>query len=108
MAKLMAMGADPTHALQLQGGWGKSRYQVEQTTMAAFLIARGPSAMIVLPPYDRPMLKSPFGIEGVNANADPGTPLGPGKASGTTFTRSYTKADVTLDCAAFTSTIQFK
>ena len=138
MARLMQLGANHSHAMQLY-----ESYSVKKTTVAAFLISRGPSAAIVLQPYDRPMVKTPFTLEGVDANADPGndnpssmrqlhaslvgsadllcgcsrrpfdiagTPLGPGKAdaSGKVFTRAYTKADVTLDCNSFTATIDFK
>ena len=55
----------------------------------------------------RPMLASPFKLEGVDPNADPGTPLGPAVVTGTVFTRRYTKMDVSLDCASFTSNITF-
>ena len=57
------------------------------------------------------MLKGMFSLEGIDADADPGTPLGPGGASGpgnTTFSRSYTKAAVSLDCASFTASITFR
>jgi hypothetical protein len=82
-------------------------------TIAAFLIARGPSAVIVLPQYDRPMAGSAFTLEGIaDANADPGTPLGAatkvGAGANATYTRSYTKAPVTWNCATFTSEIDFK
>ena len=109
MTRLLQEGADTGHAMQVRGFW--KGMTVQQTTLAAFLIARGPSAAIILPPYDRPMLKSPFGFEGVDPDADPGVPLGPGTAGGpgnTTFTRAYTKADVSLDCTAFKATIVFK
>ena len=109
MNRAIEIGANESHTLQLQGGWAKPQMEVSQNAVAAFLIARGASAVIVLPPYDRPMLKAPFSIEGVDANADPGTPLGPAKVSGSSvFSRSYTKADIALDCAAFKSTITFK
>jgi len=82
-------------------------------TIAAFLIARGPSAFIVLPPYDRPMTGSAFTLEGIaDVNADPGTPLGSatndGAGANATYTRRYTKATVTLNCATCTSEIVFK
>ena len=80
---------------------------IEQSTIATFLIARGPSAVITLPPYDHPMLGRTFALEGVDPNADPGTPLGPASLSGSTFTRHYTKAHVTLDCDTLQSTIDF-
>jgi len=47
-------------------------------------------------------------IEGLDPNADPGFPLGPAQVNGSTYTRSYSKADVSLDCASFTSTIALK
>ena len=34
--------------------------------------------------------------------------VGPGTVSGTTYSRSYTNAEVTLDCATLSSTIAFK
>ena len=57
------------------------------------------------------MLQSPFAFEGIDPNADPGVPLGPGAVGGpgnNTFSRAYTKADISLDCAAFKATIVFK
>ena len=98
------------------------------------MLARGASAVITLPPYDRPMLARPFGLvrarahtrdrrarwrellltrrpvrqEGVEQNADPGTPLGPATLVGSTFTRRYTRAEVSLDCSTLTPTIKFK
>lgn len=112
MDGIIALGQDRTRGMQLEGGWAK-RLQVQKNTVAAFLLARGPSAVIVLPPYDRPMAGSEFVLEGVaDANADPGTPTGPaikvGTGANATYTRHYTKADVTLDCATFTSEIVFK
>ena len=76
--------------------------------MAIFLLTRGPSAQLVLPPYDHPMIGLEFSIQGVDPNADPGTPLGPATVSGSVFKRSYSKADVMLDCSTFQSTITFK
>ena len=110
MTRLMQQGANHSNAMQLQNPNG---VRVSRTTIAAFLIARGPSAIIILPAYDRPMIKTPFSLEGVEPNADPGTPLGPGKVVAgtggkTTFSRSYTKAEVSIDCAAFTANIVFK
>jgi len=111
MDSLVSLGQNTSHAMQLQGwvsGWVMT---VPKTTIAAFLIARGPSAVIVLPPYDRPMIKTPFILEGVDANADPGVPLTPGGrigADSTIYTRSYTKAEVMLDCSNFNATIIFK
>ena len=69
--------------------------------------------MIVLPPYDSTMLRSPFSIEGVaDPNADPGVPTGVAKKSGAgataVYSRSYTKAEVTLNCTTMKSTITFK
>ena len=109
MMRLLQLGADEEHSLQVRGFW--SGFSVKQTTLAAFLLARGPSAAIVLPPYDRPMLKGIFTLEGVDPNADPGMPLGPATVGGvdnTTFTRAYSKANVSLDCATFTASIAFK
>ena len=75
--------------------------------MAAFLIARGPSAVLSFLPYDSPMLARPFHFVGVDPNADPGVPLGPGRVNGTVFSRSYTRANISFDCANFGSTIDF-
>ena len=77
------------------------------------MIARGPSAGIVLPPYDATMLRFPFAWEGVtDVNADPGVPTATAKKVGSgataSYSRSYTKAEVTLDCATMKSTIIFK
>ena len=92
--------------MQLEGGWGRPTDAVPLTTVAAFLIARGPSAAIVLPPYDRPMLATPFKLEGVDADADPGRPLGPGaKGPGGVYTRRYERAEVTLNCTSFEATV---
>lgn len=104
MARLLQEGANNSHTMQLYTG-----FNVPATTLAAFLIARGDSAVITLQPYDRPMSKTPFSFEAVDLNADPGTPLGPGKvdASGKVFTRAYTKANVRLDCSTFKANISF-
>lgn len=71
MAQLLQLGANHSHAMQLY-----ESFSVRKTTLAAFLISRGPSAAIVLQPYDRPMVKTPFTLEGgVDPNADPGNQL---------------------------------
>lgn len=105
MARLLQEGRQQNHTMQLYSG-----FSVPQTTLAAFLITRGPSAVITLQPYDRPMTKTPFVLEGVDLNADPGIPLGQGKAdtTGKIFTRLYTKAIVSLDCSTFTANITFR
>lgn len=82
---------------------------VSKVTVATFLLARGASAVITLPAYDRPMLSRPFSLEaGLNLNADPGTPLGPATLDGSVFTRKWSRADVSLDCDTLTPTITFK
>ena len=83
---------------------------ISQATLATFMLVRGQSAVITLPPYDRPMLSRPFVWEGaLDPNADPGTPLGLAVlGNGSVFSREYTKAHVSLDCATFKSTITFK
>ena len=87
---------------------GGVRGAIAKSTIAAFLLGRGPSAIIALPPYDHPMLGREFSLVGVEPNADPGTPLGPATVAGKVYKRSYTKADVSLDCGSFESTITFK
>lgn len=103
----IAVGGAKGKSLQLQGGW-HSEYHVTEMEVATFLIARGDSAKIVLPPYDRPMLASPFKLTGVDIDADPGEPRGPATQNGMKFTRSFAHADVALDCAAFTASVIFK
>eukprot|EP00729_Bicosta_minor_P008094 gene8094-7493_t len=77
-------------------------YHITQNTLAAFLISRGPSAVIVLPP----------GTNRTNPNADPGVPSSAATKTGADatayYTRSYTNANVTFDCATLKSTITWK
>ena len=112
MDAIIALGADPTRGMQLRNPRGQPGV-VLQNTVAAFLLARGESAVIVLPAYDRPMTGTQFKMEGVpNANADPGKPVGPATKVGTganaQYSRSYTNAEVTLNCVNYESTIVFK
>lgn len=81
---------------------------ISKVTVATLMLVRGASAVITLPPYDRPMLATPFSLEGVDPHGDPGTPVGPATLNGTVFTRQYTKAEVSLDCNTLTPTINFK
>ena len=81
---------------------------ISKVTVATFMLARGAGAVITLPPYDRPMLSSPFSLEGIDLDADPGTPLGLATLDGSTFTRKYSRADVSLDCSTLNPTISFK
>ena len=108
--RLLKIGGNASHALQLQAGWDRgATHMIRTTTLAAFLIARGPSAGLLLPPFDRPALPAPYAFaDGIDPNADPGTPVGPGSVDGAKFSRAYTKADITLDCDAFTASIDFK
>ena len=75
MAGLMTRGANASHALQLRAPPGRGGAKVAKITVAAFLIARGAGAVIVIPPFDRPLLGTRIVLEGVNVDADPGTPV---------------------------------
>ena len=106
MQKLIALGQNTSLGMQLATS---PSFGVSQTVLAAFLLARGESAVIVLRVFDRPLGK-PFPMPGcVDRNADPGTPLGAAVLNGTSlFTRRYTHAHVSLDCATMKSTIRIK
>ena len=54
------------------------------------------------------MIKTPFVIGGVDANANPGYPVGAATKVGAVYPRQHSQADATLDCANFTSTIVFR
>merc|ERR1712232_818278 len=104
MTHALIVGANHSRAMQ----WQISSVKISQIQVAAFLIARGPSAVIAPPPYDQPILSGPPEYEGIDANFDPGHPLGLAQVNGATYKRSYSKAEVSLDCGAFTSRITFK
>ena len=76
-------------------------------TVAAFLIARGASAMLELPVKGAYGLADTYGWSPL-FDADFGEPDGPGREiiSGV-FTREWSKATVTLDCNTFTSNFIF-
>ena len=104
MQEAIAIGSNSSRSLQ----WSVMNFTVSKAALAGFLIARGSSAIIALPPYDRPMLKSPFSLDGVDLNGDPGQPIGQATQSGSVFKRSYTKAEVSLDCTSLTPEISLK
>ena len=69
------VGADATNRAgvddRFDGGGG---CVVPKSMIAMYLLVRGDSATIVLPPYDRPMTAWPFSFAGVDPDADPGDP----------------------------------
>merc|ERR1712039_10921 len=104
MTNALDVGGNTSQTLQ----WLTNSVIVSKEEIAAFLIARGSSALIALPPYDAAMLARPFQLEGVDLDADPGVPSGVAEVSGKVYKRSYSNAEVSLDCGTFTSTITFK
>lgn len=105
MKRAVQIGVNGTQTLQ----WYAGSQEISKETLAAFLIARGPSATMFLAPYDAPMIARQWSFPtGVDANADPGTPTGQAQLNGQVWQREYTKASVVLDCAAFKATITFK
>ena len=106
MKALMKLGADPTKGMQLQGSRPRTApYSFTKEDVAIFLLTRGPSAQLILPAYDHAMIGREFSVQGVDPNGDPGTPVGPATVRGSVFTRSYSRATVTLDCSTFNATI---
>lgn len=90
-------------------------------TVAAFLIARGPSAMLELPvlgAYEdmtnyvlSPLLDMDYGIPlgpGRKLGGNGGIQGASGQGGGSVFTREYTRASVTLNCSDWTSVIRLK
>ena len=77
-------------------------------TVAAFLVARGISAMLELPVLGAYEDMSHY-VWSPLLDADYGTPLGPGReVSPGFFARNYTRAHVALNCTAWTSEITFR
>jgi hypothetical protein len=78
-------------------GWNRLN-----TTLAAFLIGRGPVAYLgwgwnggPLPPWD-PLF-----------DLDVGVPLGLCQVAGSSFSRQWSKGSATLDCASWQATLDF-
>ena len=112
-AQWIVIGADATHALQIKGAAfqmpsvGVPDPREENNTIAAFLISRGASAMMMI--GSTPMfLMDRFDYAYPLLNADFGVPVGPATVNGTIFTRDYSNARVTLDCGSWSSTFAFR
>ena len=101
MQQAVAAGKNASQTLQWHAGELRNSGQIPLENLAGFLLARGASAMMYLEPYDRPMLARPWSLPGVAEDADPGTPTGPATLAGGVWKRSFSAAEVTLDCAAF-------
>jgi len=78
-------------------------------TVAAFLIARGKSAMLMLPVEGAYENMADYDLHSPLLRADFGTPLGAGKerAPGV-FSREFTGATISLDCGSWTTSFKMK
>lgn len=81
----------------------------QNNTIAAFLIARGASAMLELPVSGAFESMALYNLSNPLLKVDFGTPLGPGKnTSAGKYTREYTKATISLDCESWSSAFIMK
>ena len=75
----------------------------QNATVAAFMIARGPSAYLELSVYGAYFCASDLTFPPI-LETDYGAPTGAGRVSGTVYSREYEGGTVSLDCATWTST----
>jgi hypothetical protein len=81
----------------------------KNNTVAAFLLARGPSAMLELPVAGAYESMSTYDVDSPLLKLDFGAALGPAKQlTPGTYSREFERATVSLDCHAWTSTFEPK